>query len=58
VLLAIIQAKRQNSHAGGEKYEKMRDSITALFCAGWSIVAGTDAMQSLALSFRRNMAKR
>jgi imidazolonepropionase-like amidohydrolase len=43
LLLAIIRAKRQNPHGGGQKYENSRDSVTALYRAGVPILAGTDA---------------
>ena len=39
VLLAFIRATKQDSHAGGEKYENTPASVTVLYRAGVPILA-------------------
>ncbi|KFY08790.1 hypothetical protein V492_05909 [Pseudogymnoascus sp. VKM F-4246] len=41
--LAVIKAKRNNPHGGGQRYENARHSVKAMYDAGVPILAGTDA---------------
>jgi hypothetical protein len=57
VFLAIIRAKRQNSHPGGEKYENAPACHSAVPCQDVQYWLEYTPMQSLRFPFQSNMAK-